>query len=135
MDTRTIFPTHRCFDDAMEFCEARARENHPSISTTLRLVHGIIHVPIGQPADDEIQPGDESAHAWVEDGDLVYDAGVLPDGRRVVFTAEKASYYEHYRIETCTAYTMWEVLEQNRASGHYGPWRPEYQALCRPRKA
>jgi hypothetical protein len=128
-----IRPTHRCFDDAMEFCEARARENHPSVSTTLRLVHGIVLVPIDQPADGEIQPGDPSAHAWVEDGELVFDAGILADGRRVVFSATKASYYEHYRIQAATEYTMWEALKHNRASGHYGPWRAEYQALCRCR--
>lgn len=127
-----IYPSHKCFDQAVEFCEARARANHPSVDTTLRLVHGIILVPEDQPADaSDARPGERSVHAWVEDGDLVWDAGILADGRRIEFAVEKAEYYNHYRVQETTVYTMWELLEQNRASGHYGPWRPEYKALCR----
>ena len=128
----TVFPTHRCFDDSIEFCERRARTEHPNVET-LRLVHAIILVPVDQPATGDLHPGDRAVHAWVEDGDLVWDAGLLPDGRRIEFAVAKAEYYAHYRVQETTVYTMRELLEHNRASGHYGPWRPEYQALCRPR--
>jgi hypothetical protein len=125
-----IYPTFHCFDDAMEFCEQRAVARHPSVATTLRLVHGIVLVPDSQPAGyGGVEPGQPSVHAWVEDGDLVWDCGVLEDGRRVQFAVEKAEYYKHYRVQEATAYTMWQALEENRASGHFGPWRPKYRAM------
>lgn len=126
-----IYPTHKCFDNAIEFCEARARANDPNIET-LRLVHGIILVPENHPAGaSDATAGERAVHAWVEDGDLVWDAGLLADGRRIEFAVQKAEYYAHYRVQDTTVYTMRELLEQNRESGHYGPWRPEYRALCR----
>jgi hypothetical protein len=76
-----------------------------------------------------------SLRPWVEDGEIVWDAGLLADGRRIEFAVEKIIYYAHYRVQETTVYTMRELLEHNRASGHYGPWRPEYAALCRQRKA
>jgi hypothetical protein len=125
-----IFPTHRCFDNAVEFCDRRARARHPSVET-LRLVHGIILVPRDQPTGlTDAEPDMRSVHAWVEDGDLVWDAGLL-DGVQIEFAVQKAEYYAHYRVQETTVYTMRELLEHNRASGHYGPWRPEYRALCR----
>jgi hypothetical protein len=126
-----IYPTRHCFDDAVEFCERRARQQHPSVTTTLRLVHGIILVPEDHPVDADLRPGEQTAHAWVEDGDVVWDAGLLADGRRVEFSVAKAEYYAHYRVQATTAYTMGAVLIENRASGHCGPWRPEYRALCK----
>ncbi len=96
----------------------------------MRLVHGIILVP-DQPATTDARPGERAVHAWVEDGDVVWDAGLLADGQRVEFAVQKAEYYAHYQIQETTVYTMRELLEENRASGHYGPWRPEYRALCR----
>jgi hypothetical protein len=132
--TGPLYPTYRCFDDAIAFCEARARAGHPSVHTTLRLVHGIVLTPDDQLpgiVPDAPPPGAPSAHAWVEDEGLVWDAGQLFDGRRVVFAVDQAEYYAHYRVQQVTRYTMAEVLAENRASGHYGPWRPEYRALCR----
>jgi ribosomal protein S27AE len=130
-----VYPTHHCFDDAVEFCERRARAKHPSVETTLRLVHGIILVPADQPAGvSDAQPGERAIHAWAEDGDLCWDAGILEDGRRIEFAVAKAEYYEHYRVQETTVYTMPELLAANKASGHYGPWRPEYAALCRVKR-
>jgi hypothetical protein len=96
-------------------------------------VHGIVLVPDDQPAtpDTGVVAGQRSVHAWVEDGDHVWDCGVLDDGRRIQFCAEKASYYDHYRIQETTKYTMYEVLELNRASGHFGPWKLEYREMLR----
>src|SRR4051812_46624940 len=124
-----IYPTHKCFDDAMEFCEERARADAPGWRE-LRLVHGIVLVPDGQPPDAEAQPGDRSAHAWVEDGDLCWDAGII-NGHYVRYSVERDEFYRHHRVQQTTVYTMVEALIENRRTRSYGPWRPEYQALCR----
>lgn len=130
-----LYPTHSCFDDSIEFCEHAAREN-PEWAVTLIVVHGIVLVPETQPADvTDATPGTQSVHAWVETpAGYVFDVGVNEAGERIIFSAAKADYYAHYRVQDTTRYTMRELLEQNRASGHYGPWKPEYQALCRKRK-
>ena len=128
-----IYPTHRCFDNAIEFCEEMARE-HPVEALQLQVVHGIVLVPDEQPTDGhDARPGDRSVHAWVETPDgHVWDAGLL-DGQLIRFKVQREEYYAHYRVQETTHYTLEQVLEANRASGHYGPWRPEYQALCRDR--
>jgi hypothetical protein len=128
-----IHPTHRCFDDAIEFCEQMARED-PAQALTLVVVHGIVLVPEDQPTDvTDAQPGERSVHAWVETPDgKVWDAGIH-EGERIQFAVDRDEYYAHYRVQETTRYTLLELLEHNRASGHYGPWRPEYQALCRNR--
>lgn len=91
------------------------------------LVHAIILAP-----DDyaDLAAGERSVHAWVEEGDLCWDAGIL-DGQHIRFSVEHAEYYAHYRVQETTRYTMADVLRENRRSGHYGPWRPEYQQLVR----
>lgn len=130
-----LYPTRHCFDDAIELCEHWARED-PDTALSLVVVHGIVLVPDSQPADaSDIAPGTRSVHAWVETpAGLVFDAGLNEAGERFVFSVEKADYYAHYRVQETTRYTMPEVLAANRASGHYGPWKPEYQALCRKRE-
>jgi hypothetical protein len=129
-----IYPTHRCFDDAIEYCEEQARADAPGWRDLI-LVHAIILVPEENPPGSDAVPGERAVHAWVEDGDLVWDAGVLEDGRRVRFSVERAEYYAHYRVQETTRYTMLEALIENQRSRSYGPWRSEYQALCRPRSS
>jgi hypothetical protein len=117
----TIHPTHHCFDDALDFLALRVISN-PSLAQdpSFVLVHGI-----------RLAPDDVTlfAHAWVEHGSQVWDAGLL-DGRRVAFTADRAEYYRHGRVQCTTRYTCRQAFEENRASGHYGPWLPAYLALC-----
>jgi hypothetical protein len=125
-----IYPTHKCFDEALEFCEERARADAPGWQDLI-LVHGIVLVPDHQPADAEGAPGDPAAHAWVEAGDVVWDSGRLEDGRHVRFSVARAEYYAYWRVQHTTKYTMRAALTENRRTGTYGPWRPEYQALCR----
>lgn len=116
-----ILPTHTCFDDALDYIERRVLA-HPSIGfgTSLLLVHGICYRPDDVPF----------AHGWVEDAGVVWDAGLI-EGRRVWFAVNREEYYAKMRITDVTRYTMREVWVENTRSGNYGPWKPEYLALCR----
>lgn len=120
-----ILPTHQCFDDALDLLAEFASSPWPPLDIVL--VHGIAR----QPEDHPFDPGKRFAHAWVEVGGEVWDAGVLDDGRRVRFSVKCAEYYAHLRIEAPTRYTPEEAWLENVRSGMYGPWKPEYLALCR----
>jgi hypothetical protein len=132
MSDQTIHPTHRCFDDALELLERRVR-HEPAIATnnTILLVHGVI-----RGAEEQGDIG-RIAHAWLEerraDGSyIVWDAGIW-QGQRIVFSVEIAEYYGASRVErdTVVRYTPSQVWDENKRSGHYGPWRADLAALCR----
>jgi hypothetical protein len=55
-ENTTLFPTFKCFDDAMEFIDHIAR-NCKDIAERIYLVHAICVT----------EEGEEYAHAWVED--------------------------------------------------------------------
>jgi hypothetical protein len=102
----------------MEYLDARARSDGDI--DALVLVHAILVGP----------SGDRFAHAWVEDGPIVVDAGMLDGGERAYYAAERAEYYGARTIEITTRYTPRQAYELNRRSGHFGPWEPAYQELC-----
>lgn len=131
-ESLVIHPTHRCFDDALELLEARVR-HEPALarSNTLLLAHGII-----RGAEEQADIG-RVAHAWLEerraDGAfIVWDTG-LWNGRRIHYSATIEEYYRAARVErdSVVRYTPLEVWQENKRSGHFGPWRPEFAALCR----
>lgn len=116
----TILPTHHCFDDALECLVWRlsidpSRGDDPA----LVLVHAIRIACDGTPY----------AHAWVEDGDLVWDAGIL-NGQKIAYAAQRAEYYAATTIQEQTRYTAREALAENRRAGNYGPWVQAYRVLC-----
>jgi len=116
-----ILPTFRCFDDALELIELRVKED-PTITRhdwAIVLVHGIC---VG---DD----GTRYAHAWIEETGKVWDSGII-DGHRVYYAVARAEYYEAKRVAEHTKYTLRDIVRENGRSGHYGPWKPEYQTLC-----
>jgi len=119
----TILPTYSCFNDAIEYIEGHARTN-PSAALKLVLVHAIVLMPDGP------ERGKPYAHAWVEDSELVWQAGVL-DGQRVYFSCRADEYLPFMRVQAYTRYSVYELWQENKKSGHYGPWKPEYQALCK----
>ena len=128
-----LLPTNSCYDDALDYLESLARD--PSTAWIIRrpdtfLVHGIALMP----EQGTQPPGTPYAHAWVELADVVIDAGLL-DGRRVWFRRPRADYYAHLRIQSVTRYSMPEALAENRRTGHYGPWKPEYRALLRSKSS
>jgi hypothetical protein len=120
----TILPTQKCFDDALDYITLRLEEDPEGAARdTLRLVHAIALAPDGP------QAGTPFAHAWVEDGDLVWASGLL-DGQLIYFAVNREEYHRELRVQDATTYTIAEALEENRKSGHYGPWKDEYRALC-----
>lgn len=121
-----ICPTHHCFDDALELInelvmETPARAQDPALA----LVHGIaIGCGNGVPA------GHPYAHAWVEDGHLCWDGGLV-DGQRIYYAVKRDEFYKARGIVKTTRYSVEHACRENFRSGHYGPWQREYRALCR----
>jgi hypothetical protein len=136
----TLYPTHHCFDDALDFIGERVKVD-PGLVLTLQLVHAIVLTPREQllpaPADVVLPPADEPfAHAWVEETingvPVVWVSGLTAprDGARVFVAIPWVTFYATMRVQQATVYTCREACEENRRSGTYGPWRPEYRALC-----
>lgn len=118
-------PTHKCFDDAMDFVEDAVRKDPTvALGDTLLLVHGIC---------THNETGDPYSHAWVEDRNIAWDAGLV-DGERVYYSMQREDFLRARGVIKATRYTMREVLTENMKSGHYGPWREEYRALCLKKK-
>jgi hypothetical protein len=130
----TITPTHSCFDDAMEFFEIfdlNDPEVRAEMFDSLRLVHGLCY---------SVANGVRYAHGWIEErvpGDdpdrqgwpeHVVWQGMAHDGGRAYFAVERTWFYGAYSVESRTVYRIDEVVAQNQASGHYGPWDPRYRA-------
>lgn len=113
-----IKPTFQCFDDALELINERVLED-PTTIDTLTLVHGLAVGTDGTPY----------AHAWVEERDLCWDAGLV-DGERIYYAVARKEFYPTRQIIGFTRYTVTEACRQNFESGHYGPWLPQYRAFC-----
>lgn len=113
-----IKPTFLCFDDALELINERVLED-PTTIDTLILVHGLACGRDGSPY----------AHAWVEDADLCWDAGLV-DGQRIYYAVARKEYYAARQIVSSTRYTVKDACRQNLQSGHYGPWLSTYRAFC-----
>jgi hypothetical protein len=123
-----IFPTQRCFDDALDFVVAVLRANPtdvPELTRSLKVVHGICLAPDGQ----------KYAHAWVED-DLKSQCifrGIY-QGEPQYFVVPKATYYAEMRVQERTRYSLRSAADHNKRFNTYGPWLPKYLALCAPRR-
>jgi hypothetical protein len=119
-----IYPTHRCFDDALDFVTERMKEDPKGLENKLLVVHGIVLMPSGP---DE---GEPYAHAWVEEGSLVWQGGIL-DGERVYWSVEWSEFRDELRVQEATRYTLRQAYMENQRTNHYGPWLAKYEALCR----
>lgn len=115
-------PTGQCFDDALEYLEARVRA-HPDLAhrTSLILVHGI--------ARATTDTGEPYAHAWCEEDGHCWDAALV-EGSRIYYAVTTVEFYAARQIQETTRYTIREAWLANRRSGHYGPWETKYRALC-----
>lgn len=112
----TIYPTHTCFDDAVQTLAALAKQRD---RRWVRLVHGICS-PEGRPL----------AHAWVEDlkAHEAYFTGIL-EGKRVTFAADRYEFRAELNVLESTSYTIQEALAAEEEHG-IGPWESRYRALC-----
>lgn len=122
-DRHVLIPTHTCFDDAVEFLFLCVKGDDLAASDRLRIVHAIAHAPGGEHA------GEPFAHAWVEDGDLCWFAGVL-EGQRIFVAAARDEFYAELKIHDATYYTLADAAREELRTGECGPWKPKYQALC-----
>lgn len=122
-DGQTVYPTHQCFNDALEFFEELAKEKNPVLrmSGYLFLVHGVCLTP----------EGESYSHAWIEQGHAtVIFKGIL-HGKAQYFATPKEQYYDEMRVTPdVTRYTPTEALKENLASNHFGPWIQRYRDLC-----
>jgi hypothetical protein len=118
MGEKILFPTHSCFDDALDLIDAWVTDD-PAEYHRLILVHGICSMPGGEPY----------AHAWVEREDQCIFVGAL-NGQRQTMMVETVFFYLKFEVGETTRYTVAEAVAENARSNHYGPWKPEYIALC-----
>lgn len=125
----TLYPTHACFDDALDFLSLQVKRgvSRSALLTRYTLVHGICLSDAGEPY----------AHGWVEETDSRSADGVWQgamadvEGKRerVFYLTYKHEFYVAYRVQKTTSYTVLEALAENERSGHYGPWVQEYREL------
>jgi hypothetical protein len=134
-----IVPTHTCFDDALDWFDQVMSPERVTVEMldTFCVAHGVLHAEGGVPY----------AHAWVEQSAcgtfyvagpdeypvppvLAWQAGIVNE-QRVYFGIERDVFYRTYRVQRATIYSFGKAMALNRTSGHYGPWEPEYVALCR----
>lgn len=118
----TIHPTHTCFDDAIELLELAARDETPAAQfARMVLVHAIVlHPTTGEPY----------AHAWVEEDGIAWQAGIL-NGERITYAVAAAELRAKLRVQREIRYCPEEVWRMNRMFETFGPWEPEFLALCR----
>lgn len=116
-----IRPTHTCFDDVVEYMTERVTLD-PKLAFDDRfiIVHGIAMS----------EKGECYAHAWVEEGGLCWEAGVV-EGNKVRYSVEVTDFYRMRRIQKTTRYTIAQALLTEMDTGvPCGPWVTEYKALC-----
>lgn len=125
-----VMPTHTCFDDATDFI-VKSWIVTPDVAANLVLVHAICCVPadaIGGP----LAPGTRYAHAWVEEQETVWFAGLI-DGEKMFIGIERAEFHRSVGLIEQERYTMAEVFDAHARQGP-GPWNPAIRALCRDRQ-
>lgn len=120
-----IYPTHTCFDDALDFLVEVLRHNpHERIALAqqLSLVHGLCRAPDGH----------LYAHGWVQDAveDTCIFTGIL-DGTRQCFAVPRLEYYAEALVQEMTLYSVAQALRHNWRTNSYGPWEARYLAHVR----
>jgi len=120
---KTLYPTFRCFDDAMDFIsELIAADKDIG---DLFIVHALCTTPAGA----------TFAHAWVEDdreNHAIHAVLAAPgDTERLWVAVEPiADYHRAMRVQEFTRYTPEEAWRENRRTQSYGPWLERYIAFC-----
>ncbi len=81
-------------------------------------IHGTVIEPCAMDPNRHV-------HAWVEDNGFVYDWQTMEAGEGGKFTGKgwpKGIYYETFKPEDITRYTMHEILRNTGYHNHFGPW-------------
>jgi hypothetical protein len=117
---QTIYPTHTCFDDAIDLMCELLKVN-PKSRNVLRVVHAICRAPDGH----------LYAHAWLLDTESQWALFTgIQEGERRHFVAPVDEFERDHEVQESVQYTPAEVVKQNFESGHYGPWIEKYRELC-----
>lgn len=115
-----LYPTGKCFDDALDYLEFLVKEDPSRAHTTeYQLAHGILD------SGEYLY-----SHAWIETKESVIDGRILND-EKVMAEYDKTGFYIEMKVVERTLYTVKEACELNYISGHYGPWIEKYRKLCR----
>ena len=121
----TVFPTHSCFDDAVEILK-KIMEFHPETFPTdeFLVVHAIVE-PYGKPM----------AHAWIEDNyrNKVLFMGII-HGKREMLSADRMEFYIDIKMKETTKYTPLQAYLAEKRTRQFGPWEEKYQVLCRDKR-
>jgi len=112
----SLFPTGRCFDDALDYVMhvVGGLKNVATFEGDLYLVHAVCRWS-GQPY----------AHAWAEhDGKVV--EGKFLAGSRVYITHPKDEFYAAVIVDKSKLrrYSVREADRLNARYNHFGPWDP-----------
>lgn len=126
----SLYPTHTCFDDALDYLALVGKERGRHGIRGHFVVHGICLVPDKESFVGSQNPGDPFAHAWVEHEGRVIQGGIFR-GERVWFSITVEEFHEKWRVRESTRYSVREALRLNRLTNHYGPWLEKYEALTR----
>ena len=115
-----IYPTHTCFDDALEnLIFLMKRDGRDAVLRgELQIVHAII-----APEDEDI------GHAWVENSTSIWFTGILK-GERLMVEVDRDEYLQNVKWKLIRKYTLWDAYAEEKRTGHYGPWDPRIIALC-----
>jgi hypothetical protein len=132
IDWKTLQPTGKCFDDALEFLWNAAHEHVNDLGTDFenyhfnfpyRLMHGICRMPVHNTP---------YAHAWVENIKTSHGFhAVLVNANRVFLKLPITELYEFLTPLYIVSYTAREAFEMNKRVGTYGPWRHDILQHCR----
>lgn len=118
----SLYPTGRCFDDAMEYMSLVFKESGKKALAQLTMVHGVIHIE-----------GRAIVHGWIEDDKNVIEGKFLR-GERVYAFLDLKEYYTELMVKDFVKYTAKQALMLNLQSGNFGPWLPRYRKMLRNEK-
>jgi hypothetical protein len=137
----SLYPTHHCFDDALDFVQDLVRKGaRPEwLIDTCTIVHAICRIPDGAGFDPDDVDGRLFSHAWVELDGHVFQAGLRnlgddPVKQRVWYATTPEAQLERLRPTRVWRYTLKEAWEHNERHMTFGPWEPELIELCRNRR-
>lgn len=121
-------PTHKCYDDALDFLQAWVKENIERARRDCRdrsvmLAHGICRCS---------EKGTPYAHAWVEIDGQCYNGALDESGTRVYVEFDREVFHRLFGVIEVNYYSIERAWKENHRTGHYGPWTEEHRALTGP---